>query len=433
MKTIKHQNNYLCLMSEVSAPNQYEPLQILAKGRVGLFDKTSSGPKTVDVKLLIDQIKNLGCEIKAQLVSMDEEVDLVLTALVAGETIFFLSLPGAAKTTMARMIADGIDGQFFRKNITADTSRNDIFGPLDPEKIKRGKWGRKLSGLATASISNLDEIFRGSGPVLDMLLEALEEHTLSEPDAVHRLPLVLGISASNELVNATIHNAFWDRLIIRKEVNYPSKRDEWKRLLTSAHGTIPIKTRIDPEEIMLLQGLVELEAGKIPGDSIDRMTRIKFQLDKKGIAVSPRRFLAWARVATAHAFLHGFDKVGSKSLMVGQYILWITQEDIQDVRDVVGRLSDPERSTLLSASADIEKIRSSIGNETTNLDNLSQWQAKIEKHRKLVELKVTDPDLQTEKTELLNQFQSVSTELISRGSELLQSKSTPEPISAPRS
>jgi MoxR-like ATPase len=420
-------------MNEGSALNQSEPLQILAKGRVGLFDNASSNPNIVDVKLLIDQIKNLGSEIKSQLVSMDEEIDLVLTALVAGETIFFLSLPGAAKTTMARMIADGIDGQFFRKNITADTSRNDIFGPLDPEKIKRGQWGRKLSGLATASIGNLDEVFRGSGPVLDMLLEALEEHTLSEPDTVHRLPLVLGISASNELVNATIHNAFWDRLIIRKEVNYPSKRDEWKRLLTSAHGTIPIKTRIDPEEIMLLQGLVELEAGKIPGDSIDRMTRIKFQLDKKGIAVSPRRFLAWARVATAHALLHGFDKVGSKSLMVGQHILWITHDDIQDVRDVVGRLSDPERSILLSASADVEKIRSSIGNETTNLDNLSQWQAKIEKHRKLVELKVTDPDLQEKKTELLSLFQSVSTELISRGSELLQSKSIPEPISAPRS
>ncbi len=184
---------------------------------------------------------------------------------------------------------------------------------------------------------------------------------------------------------------------------------------------------------MLLQGLVELEAGKIPGDSIDRMTRIKFQLDKKGIAVSPRRFLAWARVATAHALLHGFDKVGSKSLMVGQHILWITQEDIQDVRDVVGRLSDPERSILLSASADVEKIRSNIGNETTNLDNLSQWQAKIEKHRKLVELKVTDPDLQEKKTELLGLFQSVSTELISRGSELLQSKPITEPISAPRS
>jgi hypothetical protein len=117
--------------------------------------------------------------------------------------------------------------------------------------------------------------------------------------------------------------------------------------------------------------------------------------------------------------------------MVGQHILWITPEDIQDVRDVVGRLSDPERSILLSASADVENIRSSIGKDTTNLENLSQWQAKIEKHRKLVELKVTDPDLQAEKNELLSHFQLVSSELISRGSELLQSKTMSEHVSAP--
>ncbi|NIS82562.1 MAG: hypothetical protein GTO14_20715, partial [Anaerolineales bacterium] len=282
---------------------------------------------------------------------------------------------------------------------------------------------RKLAGLATATVANVDEVFRASGPVLDMLLEALEEHTLAEPDTIHELPLVLGISASNELVNANIHNAFWDRLIVRKEVNYPTRAEDWEALLSSPHGTVPIKTRIDPSEIMLIQGLVELKAGDLPAEIVKRMTRIKLQLDKRGIPISPRRFLAWARVATANSMLRDQTQLGSKSLMVGQHILWISQEDIPEVRDIVGRLSDPERGVLLAAAADLEHILANLEKEDTTLEHLVQWQAKIQKHQKLIEAKVTDPDLFNEKEQLLKQFQDAGSSMIARSSELMTAAS----------
>jgi MoxR-like ATPase len=413
MKTIEYEGRYVILMKDAESMNGSQPERFLARGRAGLYQDTPKNATQVDVPTLIQNINALGDEIKCQLVAMDEEVDLVLTALIAGETVFFLSLPGAAKTTLARLIAQGIDGNFFRKNLTADTSRNDIFGPLDPEKIKQGQWGRKLAGLATATVA------RASGPVLDMLLEALEEHTLAEPDTIHELPLVLGISASNELVNATIHNAFWDRLIIRKEVSYPTRAEDWEVLLSSPHGTVPIKTRIDPTEIMLVQGLVELMAGDLPAEIVKRMTRIKLQLDKRGIPVSPRRFLAWARVATASSILLGQTPLGSKSLIVGQHILWISQEDIPEVRDIVGRLSDPERGVLLAAAADLEHILANLDNEDTTLEHLVQWQAKIQKHQKLIEAKVTALDLFNEKEKLTKQFQDAGASMIERSSELM--------------
>ena len=419
MKTIEYEGRHIVLMRDAESMNGSQPERFLARGRAGLYRDTPKNATQVDVPTLIQNINALGDEIKCQLVAMDEEVDLVLTALIAGETVFFLSLPGAAKTTLARLIAQGIDGNFFRKNLTADTSRNDIFGPLDPEKIKQGQWGRKLAGLATATVANVDEVFRASGPVLDMLLEALEEHTLAEPDTIHELPLVLGISASNELVNATIHNAFWDRLIIRKEVSYPTRAEDWEVLLSSPHGTVPIKTRIDPTEIMLVQGLVELMAGDLPAEIVKRMTRIKLQLDKRGIPVSPRRFLAWARVATASSILLGQMPMGSKSLLVGQHILWISQEDIPEVRDIVGRLSDPERGVLLAAAADLEHILANLDNEDTTLEHLVQWQAKIQKHQKLIEAKVTDTDLFNEKEKLTKQFQDAGASMIARSSELM--------------
>lgn len=427
MKTIEYDGTHLVLMREAASMDGAHPERVLARGRVGLYRGAPKDAKQVDVQTLIQRLNALGNEIKCQLVAMDEEVDLVLTALIAGETVFFLSLPGAAKTTLARLVAQGIDGNFFRKNLTADTSRNDIFGPLDPEKIKQGRWGRKLAGLATATVANVDEVFRASGPVLDMLLEALEEHTLAEPDAIHELPLVLGISAGNELVNATIQNAFWDRIIIRKEVNYPARSEDWEALLSSAHGTVPVETRIDPAEIMLVQGLVELRAAELPKEIVKRMTRIKLRLDKSGIVVSPRRFLAWARVAIAGSMLRGQAQPGSKSLLVGQHILWISQEDIPEVRDVVGRLSDPERGVLLAAAADLEHILANLQDEHTTLEHLVQWQAKLQKHQKLVESKVTDPDLLNEKEKLLKQFQEAGASMIQRSSELMSAASERRP------
>ena len=158
MKTIEYEGRHIVLMRDAESINGSQPERFLARGRAGLYRDTPKNATQVDVPTLIQNINALGDEIKCQLVAMDEEVDLVLTALIAGETVFFLSLPGAAKTTLARLIAQGIDGNFFRKNLTADTSRNDIFGPLDPEKIKQGQWGRKLAGLATATVANLDEL-----------------------------------------------------------------------------------------------------------------------------------------------------------------------------------------------------------------------------------------------------------------------------------
>jgi len=421
MKTIEYENNYLVLQKYMT---RITPLRTLAKERVGLFTEEPVNSTALDIDNFIESVNDLGGEIKSQLVAMDEEIELALTALVSGETVFFLSLPGAAKTTMARMIAQGIDGSFYRKNITADTSRNDIFGPIDPGKVKRGEWGRKLAGLATASVAAIDEVFRGSGPVLDMLLEALEEHTLAEPDQIHHLPLVLAITAGNDLVNATVQNAFWDRLIIRKEVSYPSRSADWEALISSTSGSVPIQTRIDPEDIMLVQGFVELEASTLPKDIVARMTKIRMQLQNKNIEISPRRFKAWGRVIVGSSLLRGDGTICSKSLMLGQHILWIEQDDIPEVRDIVGRLSDPERGILLAASADLEKIVLSINDDETTLKQLLQWQAKIQKHQKLLNDKVNDPDHQEDKQTLSQEFQKAISTILERSSELVQDQSS---------
>lgn len=158
MKTIEWQGKHLALLRDLQSSNSAQPDRLLAHERVALFSTAPPGGTPVDVAAFVAQVRQLGIEIKAQLVAMDDEVDLVLTALLSGDTVFFLSLPGAAKTTLARLVARGVGGKFFRRNLTPDTSHNDLFGPLDPTKVQQGIWGRRLAGVATATLANIDEV-----------------------------------------------------------------------------------------------------------------------------------------------------------------------------------------------------------------------------------------------------------------------------------
>jgi MoxR-like ATPase len=423
MKTIEWQGKHLALLRDLKSSNGAPPERLLAHERVALFSTPLAGGTLVDVAAFLAQVRQLGQEIKAQLVAMDEEVDLILTALLSGDTVFFLSLPGAAKTTLARLVAKGVGGKFFRRNLTPDTSQNDLFGPLDPAKVQHGVWGRKLSGVATAAIASIDECFKGSGPVQQMLLDAFEEHVLAEPDAIHHLPLLLGITASNELVNDRIENAFWDRLIIRKVVEYPRGEDAWESLLTSTHGSVPIQTRLDPEDVMLVQGLVDYRAADIPAEVRKRMVRIKMQLETRQVSVSPRHFLAWARVSTARALLLGEPHVTPRAIAVGEHLLWVSKDDIPAVRDVVRNLSDPQRGVLRAVEADLENILANI-HTTSQLSELVHWQKTISKHEAALK-KVIDPEHQAAKEAMHERMREASSLLVARSADLMEVAAQP--------
>ncbi len=416
MKTLEtHDGKFLVASADAAGAN---PELLLARDRVGLFNAAPKAAKSMDLTEFMTRVRLLREEIQSQLIAMEEEIELALVALLAGENVFFLSLPGAAKTTLARMIAQGVDGQLFRINLNPDISRNDLFGALDPNALREGRWARKLSGLATASVAIIDELFKASGSVLNMLLEAYEEHTLSEPDRVHRLPLLLGIAASNELVNAVPQNAAWDRILLRKEVSYPGRPQDWERLLSSEGGRRPITARLAPEEILLVQALVEYRAMQLTEPVKSRMVRVRTKLNKDGIPVSPRRFRGWARAATAYSMLKGEKKASSKSLLVGQHILWIGLEERDNVRNIVAQISDPERQILLSAAADVEDILSRAATEE-NMQALVAWQTKLKKHQQLLQAKVRDPELAAQKAELLHQLQDAQAKLVERGVEVM--------------
>jgi MoxR-like ATPase len=238
--------------------------------------------------------------------------------------------------------------------------------------------------------------------------------------------MLLGLTASNELTNARIENAFWDRLIIRKVVNYPTREEDWEALLTSSHGTVPIQTQLDPEEIMLVQGLVELKAGEIPTEVRKRMVRIKMQLEAKGVLVSPRHFIAWSRVSAARSLLLGEADVSPRAIAVGEHLLWVSKDDIPTVRDVVRSLSDPQRGILRAVEADLENIRANIKGPA-KLSDFVHWQKTIAKHEAALK-KVDDPEHQAAKDHLFKRIREMSSLLVTRSAEVMEESAAQQPV-----
>jgi hypothetical protein len=73
--------------------------RLLARERVAFMESPPRGSEAVDLERVIARVRGLSEEIAAHLVTMEEEIQLALVALLAGENVFLLSLPGAAKTT----------------------------------------------------------------------------------------------------------------------------------------------------------------------------------------------------------------------------------------------------------------------------------------------------------------------------------------------
>lgn len=428
MKSIEHNGKYLVLAEDFEGLTGVIPERYLANGSVWQMPSAPRGAQIVDVDKVLDSVRQLGDEIKAQMVSMDECIDLVMIALISRVPIFLLSLPGAGKSTIARLIGQGVNGKYFRINLTSETSTNDLFGMVDPISATKGVWARRLSGVATARVAMIDEVFKGSETVRQLLLDVFEERTFDEADETNRLPLVIGLMGSNETGDADeIGNAFWDRTILKYDVKYPSRDEDWIAMATSGHGTIPINSRLDCDELVLMQGLVEVWTGEMKMDVIKRAVSIRQELNKRSIPVSNRRYLAWLKVATAKALMETGKPATTKSLMVGEHILWISkQNDIGVVQEVVHKLSDPQRGKLMRVKADVETILEEIEGQEKGFEEFTEWKAALATAQGLLGT-VTDPDYEDEKEEILEIIGNANTQLLNMASDLAKAEQEKEP------
>src|SRR5262249_46230450 len=130
-------------------------------------------------------------ELSAALIERDEEVDLVLTALLAREHVLLVGPPGTAKSLLLDSVMRWLSGRTFTALLTKFSQPEELFGPVSVAGLKEDRYVRITAGkLPEAEGCFLDELFKASSAILNTLLRLLNERVFDRGDGtLMRVPL----------------------------------------------------------------------------------------------------------------------------------------------------------------------------------------------------------------------------------------------------
>ena len=182
-------------------------------------------------------------EVGQVIVGQRDLIRQTLITLLAGGNALLEGVPGLAKTTLVRTLADVIDCSFSRIQFTPDLMPADIVGTT---LISEDETGRKMfrfePGPIFANLVLADEINRATPKTQSALLEAMQEHTVSVAKTSHKLAHPFFVLATQNPLEMEgtypLPEAQLDRFFFKVLVPFPSAGD----LVEIANRTTGAKT-----------------------------------------------------------------------------------------------------------------------------------------------------------------------------------------------
>ncbi|RXK11500.1 ATPase [Halarcobacter mediterraneus] len=176
---------------------------------------------------IIEEIK---AEISKIIVGQEDMVNSILIGLLTNGHILLEGVPGLAKTTTVKTVADVIDLKFKRVQFTPDLLPSDIIGAQIYD-MKTSEFKIKKGPIFT-NLLLADEINRAPAKVQSALLEVMQERqvTIAEDSFKVDSPfLVLATQNPIEQEGAyTLPEAQLDRFMFKIVVGYNTKEEEFQ-------------------------------------------------------------------------------------------------------------------------------------------------------------------------------------------------------------
>ena len=296
----------------------------------------------------------------------DEVIRGLLVALLARQHLVLLGPPGAAKSDLAETLCGAIGARFFNKTVNPLTSPDELLGPVSAKKlVEEDRYERHLAGmLGEAEIAVINEIWKCNSATLNALLDVVNERRITNGDRVVPVPLQTMMATSNEMPDPDENlQALWDRFVLRYVVDYV-KQD------ASFDGLLSIGDRGGKS----LQGaprlsLQDLTAAQQAAARVDiaplRPLLRQLWLDARErlhVSVSDRRWVWFAGLVKAHAFLDGRAVAASDDLVILADALWAEPEQRRDVRRHILLLCNPHLQQMEDILDEAETVyRQAIG------------------------------------------------------------------------
>jgi len=303
-------------------------------------------------------------ELKGELFEREEAIRAALVALVARSHLVLLGPPGTGKSQLVRAISlrfcdpAGQGLEYFVYLLTRFTTPEELFGPVSVHGLKNDTYERIITGkLPTAQIAFLDEIFKSSSAVLNILLTILNERVFDNGTKRTNVPLITLFGASNEMPQeAQDLEALWDRFLIRLKVNYLSEGSFEKLLASQVALASSAPTTMTQAALFKLQEAAA--ALPIPPAITSALVTLRRDLEKqKGIIASDRRWVQCLRLLQAHALLEGRDAVEEDDLAILSLCLWKEEDQIAEIARIVNKLANPLNAKATELKDRIISIR----------------------------------------------------------------------------
>lgn len=290
------------------------------------------------------------------IIGKEQQIELVLAALLAGGHVLLEDVPGTGKTTLAKALARSVDCEFSRVQFTPDLLPADITGMRIYDQ-KTGDFSF-IKGPAFTNFLLADEINRATPRTQAALLECMEERQITEGGVTYPLDSPFLVIATQNPVETQgtfpLPEAQLDRFLIRISLGYPTREESVSLLERFLHKK-PLEELLpvaNAEQIR--QAAVECINCQVSADVMDYMARLceaARDPERVRLGPSPRALLALMRCCQALAAIRGRNYVipdDVKELAVPvlahRVILRATQYQLSPegfIRSLLGQVSVP--------------------------------------------------------------------------------------------
>lgn len=261
----------------------------------------------------------------AKVVGQDYLRESLLIGLLTGGHILLEGVPGLAKTTAARTIAEAISGGFRRIQCTPDLLPSDIVGTQIYDSASHS-FTTQL-GPVHSNIVLLDEINRSSAKTQSAMLEAMEERQTTIAGVNYPIPEPFLVIATQNPVDQEgtypLSEAQTDRFTLKEVLRYPSPEEEAEMIFRVEEGVYDRAETSTPvvglDDIRRLQQTVRtVHLDPVLVRYVSQLVHVtreprKFLPPQLGRLVeygaSPRATIAFCRAAKALALLSGRSHV----------------------------------------------------------------------------------------------------------------------------